>query len=406
MSRYRSRQVLGPIGTIYRDTNYVGAAGPWTHRMTQIDESMIDHVTKDFKKRLSRGEVINNSCHRQKTSIYRESGGVYYAVRTSNPSLYNKHSGDGCLTAMTRASLGGLPALLTVSLPTNDIAQSARAAALAAIDKAPYAMAEDIATIRETYKFLRKPWQSIDELATHYWRARQSLRFVAKRGTTLSRTPQAIASLWLEYRFAFMPLVRSVVNVFASLEARSRNYDTVHTAHGTAEIEKSNSDKTIPSSGLVFRRSTKVKRSVRAVVQYRVQPPLREWQYKYGLRFKDIPELMWDLFPLSFMYDRVFDVGTAVRGLTNFVDPSISVLGGTVSVKTDTEQNISFVSQTASGWTITVTPDTEYLFTEVYDRELWEPSVLNVIPPVLPGDLVKDLTSMADLGALILQRLK
>jgi hypothetical protein len=189
------------------------------------------------------------------------------------------------------------------------------------------------------------------------------------------------------------------------IDPSGRKYDTVHTAHGFAELEKSGSDHTVLSN-FTFHRNTKTKKSVRAVVQYRVQPPLREWQYKYGLRFKDVPELMWDLFPLSFMYDRVLNIGDAVRGLTNFVDPSIKVLGGTVSVTTETAQDISMVKQSASGWTVTISPDTEYLFTESYVRAVWQPSVLNVVPPVLPGGLVKDLTSMADLGALILQRLK
>jgi hypothetical protein len=405
MNRTRTTQALGPIGTMTHTSNYSPIGGPWSHRLTQVDSTMSDVVTKDFKKRIASGEVINNPCSNSKTSIFRETGGTYNATRISNPALYSRVSGSGCLTAAYRQALSG-PAMLTVNLPVNDLAQAAQASALASIDKAPYAIAEDIATIREAYRFAVRPWASIEELALHYARARKSLRFVAKHGSTLRRTPQSLASLWLEYRFAFMPMVRSVVNVFASLaDATGRKYDTIHTAHGTSELEKSSSDSTVLSN-FTFNRGVKKKQTVRAVVQYRVQPPLREWQYKYGLRFKDVPELMWDLFPLSFMYDRIWNIGDAVRGLTNFSDPSVNILGGTVSVTTETQQDISMVKQTASGWTVIISPDTEYLITESYVRSIWQPSVLNVVPPVLPGGLVKDLTSMADLGALILQRLK
>lgn len=405
MQRSRTRQELGPFGTHVHVSSGTSNLGSHTHRLTQTDYSMTDVVVKDFRKRLSKGEVINNPCTKLKTSVYRSGGGTYHTVKDSNPAVWGNISGSGSLTAFIRAKVLNAP-LLSVNLPVNDAEQAAKASALASIDKAPYAMAEDIATIRETVKFIRRPWASIEDLAVHYFRARKSLRFVQKRGSTLSRTPKALTELWLEYRFAFSPLVQTITNAFVSLsETSSRRYDTVHTAHGTVELEKSNSDTYINGINH-FKRGVVTKKTVRAVVQYRVQPPLREWQYKYGLRAKDIPETMWDLFPLSFMYDRILNIGDAVRGLTNFLDPSIVILGGTVSRKTETVQDISYVKQVSPGWTVTISPDTDFFFTEEYVRGVWQPSVLNVVPPVLPGGLVKDLTSIADLAALLAQRLR
>jgi hypothetical protein len=374
--------------------------------MESTVETMTDHVVPDLLDRLRRGEVVNNPCTKVKSVIFRSGGGTYNATLKSNPAKYSIITGDGSLTHYQR-SLGFDPGLKSATLsPTlGDSQQMARSQALAAVDKAPYAVAEDIATIRETVRFLRKPFSGLDDLSSRFQKAVRGLSKIRKK--SFWTRANGVASIWLEYRFGFMPTVRSIDNVLNSLNRPTdKRYNRILTAHGTDERKTALQYDKAVSAPFTYERTVQLERVCRAVVQYRVSPPLREWQYKYGLRFKDVPELMWDLFPLSFMYDRVLNVGNAIRGLSNFLDPAIVILGGTQSVKTLTSQSIRLVSQSNASWNINITPDTDGYFTEAYDRSVWKPNVLNIVPPVVPGDLVKDLTSIADLSALVYQRLR
>lgn len=406
MNRHRTQSSKGPRGTM---TFLSSDGSPPTHErsmdMSTSSEIMDDVVSPGTMAAIKRGEVINQPLHKVKTTIYRSGGGSLYRRNISSGEIHTV-TGNGSYTDYVRQTDGNV-ALLTVptlnALNTSTQIDAVKSMALAAVDKAPYAVAEDIATIREAYRFFRHPFASLDDLSKRFYRARVGLSNIRK-GKKFNRA-KALAALWLEYRFALMPSARTICTILDSLNRPiDKRYNKVITAHGMNTLTGANSSASSFGSHRLFRTAS-AERTVRAVVQYRVSPPLREWQYKYGLRFKDVPELMWDLFPLSFMYDRIWNAGDAIRGLTNFLDPSVSILGGTTSVKLVLEQSISFQAWISSSYATTVVPDVDVYITDTYDRYVWSPSGLDVFPPVLPGGLIKDLKSIADLASLILQRL-
>jgi hypothetical protein len=405
-TRTRSLATLGFAGTQTHVKNHSLSSqlAPVTVRLLEQNESMTDVVVPNFRQRIANGEVINNPCTKTKTLRTFSGGGSYYGYYKADPSKYNIVSGPGSQTGFW-LQYWSCPRLTVSLTPVGDDIQQARVKAYASVDKAPYAIAEDLAEIRQTVKFLRHPFASLDGLSKRFKKARNALDKLPKRGFNPLRRTQNLSSLWLEYQFAFKPLSRSIVTIIDSLNRPKPKRDRIQTAHGQVETMKSNSDNFGAANH--FSRTCEVTRTVRATIQYRVQPPLREWQYKYGLRFKDIPELMWDLFPMSFMYDRIFDVGSAIRGLTNFIDPSISLLGGVVSTSTFTKQTRKVTGQTHPQWTVVISGDVETLETTSYSRVLFNPNdPFFLVPPVLPGGLVKDLSSMADLAALVIQRLR
>jgi hypothetical protein len=53
------------------------------------------------------------------------------------------------------------------------------------------------------------------------------------------------------------------------------------------------------------------------------------------------------------------------------------------------------------GWSTTLAPS-DYLSDEsfVYQREVWEPGILDVVPSLTPKKLVSDATKIADLLAI------
>lgn len=401
MIRNRSMSKPGPFGTHTHTSNAVVPAAPVTSRMEDWSQSMVDYVNQGAVLALAEGRIVNNPCDKVTSSTKRSGGGFYYAFQNANPVLYSQVTGSGSLTDFYRVRYG-CP-LLTVSLnDTASLEHRAMSQALAAIDKAPYAVAEDVATIRQTIEFLRSPLKTVFKLLKEFERDLfRSSRYRSAR-SDLAKA-RYFSSIWLEYRFAFSPTTRSVINVIDSLNRpNAKRYDRVQSARGYAESSKTSYDRVSPH--VTFERYAELKRSCTAVAHYHIKPPLSEWSYKYGLRFKDIPELMWDLFPFSFMIDRFIDVGSGLRGLTNFLDPHVKILSGTVSWTSVSVQKISAISQSATGWTVNLIPDEDVFESTTYDRNVWHPTLVNVRPPVLPGGLVNTISNQADLAALLVQR--
>lgn len=405
--RTRSEAEYGPNGTIThtKTDGSIGQQTPVTVKMSEYTSVMSDYLTPGWPQPLKEDAVVNNPCSMTKSFVRRSGGGHYRAVRIGNPALWSEFAGDGSLTSFLRAKVV-IPLLTNGGLiPLSDQKQLTQIRALSSINKAPYAVTEDLATIRQTLKLLRHPFQTLNRVSRRFEIARKGLSAIRKKN--YYRT-NALASLWLEYRFAFQPAVRAASTILSSLEAGVRKNNPIETAHSSDTRESKGRDYYPSPTAINYHaeRSAKTSRTVRSVVQYRTQPPLQEWKRKYGLRISDVPELMWDLFPYSFMVDRLIDVGASVRAFTNFGDPSIVILGGTTSVTTIVEQTISVVKQVHPSYDVTIVPDTDSFRTETYVREVWKPSVLDLFPPFIPEDIVKNATSTADLAALILQRIR
>jgi hypothetical protein len=363
---------------------------------------MLDWSVPNFRRLMRSGAVVMNDCRLVNNTVKRSGGGVYHATR---PGRISDVSGSGSLTTFYTTLLGAS----TKPIPTinlTDLEWEAMNRALANVDKAPYSVAEDAATIRQTLNYLRNPVRSFYNLAKQFERDLKGLHSMYKRGNRRRPRLALISDLWLEHRFAFSPTVRSISNVISSLEGADRAHGSIKSAHGVATRPQAIARDEVLVSQFTFRRESTNTAECKATVLYTSASPLREWQYKYGLRAKDVPELMWDLFPYSFMIDRVVDIGSAIRGFTNLIDPSVKILSGCVTLKQTTSASISCIKQVASGWTISISPDTDTYENFVYDRKKWTPTFANVIPPVLPGGLIRDATSIADLLSLGLQKLR
>jgi hypothetical protein len=371
-------------------------------------QASIDDVTgTDFKAARARGQVINNPCDNVKTTIVRQGGGKYNAYQLPAGTLRYFTTGAGSLTNFLQ-QLGYNPGLLDIPSEVDEnIITSARIKAMSNVDKAPYSVAEDIATIRETVRFVRNPLQALDELTQAFTRTRRVLTGVRRIDKKLRPgRVKALANLELTYRFAASPLVRSISTVLQGLmDGGNTDYTKIHRAHGYAGPVKDSVKGNVTATPFVYKRTASVTTEAWSTVYYSVSPPLREWQKKYGLRIKDVPELVWDLFPLSFMYDRVADIGGAIRGFTNLSDPNVTIIGGVSSSKSIKTQTISAIAQNSSAYDVVISPDTDSYRTESYSRAPWQPTVTDLIPPAMPSGLISDATKMADLAALIIQRL-
>jgi hypothetical protein len=141
---------------------------------------------------------------------------------------------------------------------------------------------------------------------------------------------------------------------------------------------------------------------IHASILYEVSNPLVDWKFKLGLRFKDLPTTGWELLPLSFMVDRLLDIRSFFAGAINILDPQVTFLAGSYSVKNLDQHTVSLTERQYSGWTHEITkPD--FIQFEIFhmERLLWNPQFFDTIPSFTPGGLVKDLTSILDLLAIL-----
>lgn len=396
-ARNRTRQ-QGPLSLSM--TKYVNGVPKETrtHVVSETTETMNDYVVDNFGKRVNSGDIINNPCSYVKHSVKVAPGGSSYVEQAGKTyEIY----GEGSLTEFQRYSVGCAWPLGKYPEPTAPtyLEDAAKLQALGNVDRSPYAFAEDIGEVRETLRFLRDPFGSLR-------RAAQSMDDAAAglmgRNKSLTRA-KAIADVWLEYRFAFSPLVRSVNDLMEALNDKIHRPER-RTARGREEWSQSDSGLGTSRTYYVWEGSAKVDLEHKAGILYEVSNPLNDWKFKYGLRFKDIPETAWALLPYSFMVDRVWNVSQSVRGLTSFLDPNVKFLAGWSTKKKTTTWQVSYLDYTyPTASVVTIVPDVRIETDFEYTRATWDPTISDFVPPLRLKDLVDSSTKLADLGALILQ---
>lgn len=401
MTRVRSR-ISGPTTGLVTQTQKTGGpvtTGPWT---TYVDsESMSDVVTDHYQRRIANGEIINNPVSYSRTHIHTDGMGVYHSIRKSDGWWYHQ-SGAVVYHWMNdyHTSLG-----VSQTIPEGDVTAAIdrlKQQAIANIAKSPWSFGEDVGEVRETLRYLKNPAASLAEVSKSFERkARNLYRRYGDR-------TRALSGAWASYRFAMLPLQRSLEDIVESSFKRNQK-------------EFASGSRLSARSKLTLNGSQSIKRdigyahfgeyrtdeiSLHCYILYETKNPLKGWQYKYGLRLRDMPTTGWQLVPYSFMVDRVANVSNCISGVVNLSDPSIRILTAGVVEKRDAKYSCIVLPDTNPLWTSTCTSDVHYKDTFSYTRSPWTPTVSDTIPRVDFSGLVKDATSVIDLLALTKLRLK
>lgn len=364
-------------------------------------EEMNDVVTPGFHAKIKAGEIINNSCEyvRYKSSA---GGGSYYAT---NGSVTYDNCGAGSVTMYCLSDLGsqtvGYPALPNVS---GSAEASAKLAAIADIDSTPYAFMEDVFEARETLAFLRKPLTGL-RAASKSW-VNEVYPGKAPKFNILKRQIKFESDAWLEYRFAVTPLVRSSMDALMAYHGpKKRQYERM-TSRGYGKHADS-SDDTEQNAFYTFLTKVREGAEVRAGIMYELKNPCSSTMFQLGLRPKDIPETLWAVMPYSFMVDRVVNISNVVRGATNLMDSDVKIVAGWYTTKSFAYKSYQAIEQWKTfGYSVSVTGDVYAREKFSYKRTPWSPGFVDLRPPIELSGLVKDLTSTADLAALIAGRFK
>lgn len=397
--------------------NYQGALSEVSVTALSMNSSMTDYVTPGYHKRIRDGEVINNPCdYVVETRENSKDKTFYHYYPTGYPDQWWKLK-SGNLTA--RFLTGPYtPALFDRNMapaPTFDVDSQAKSFALANVDSTPYEFGEDIGELRETINFLKNPVKSISDLTKVYKRRKNAIKRNPKFKERPDLEAKALADLWNTYSFAAAPLLRSILN---ACEAYDNRHDLKRpkrrSAHGFSKNKERLDVEHPMAPGIdyyVTFKKLQVKRvEAHAAIFYEVSNPLTDWQFALGLRLKDIPRTMWQLFPLSFMVDRLYNLSNAIAGAANLVLSSytVSILAASLTHRDQEEHTMSLI-EIGSALNTTVftlnTPDHVKWTKFTYKREIWSPELWDVFPPFTGKGLTNSITKTIDLIALTISRL-
>lgn len=379
---------------------------------------MTDIVTPKFHQRVRDGEVINNPCNRVVKSyeIFTGDASLLYYPSSSPSNWWRLES--GCITARLLANPSYQPYLFyknDAPAPTFDTEGQAKSFALARVDSTPYEFAEDVGELRETLQFLKNPLDSIASLAKVYKQRYRAIKRNPKFKENPAREAKALADLWNTYSFAFAPLVRSIMSACEAWNHRDRlKRPARRSSHGYSQNTERSSDvwTRAPEGAGIATYNKNCSRTVEthATIYYEVSNPLVNWQFALGLRLKDIPKTMWNLMPLSFMVDRMFNLSNAIAGISNLTLSSytVSILAASVTQRYTSKHTmtLSDLDWSTGAYTYIYSGSDYVQWTEFeYDRKIWVPKMTDAFPPVTGKGLVDSITKTADLIALILSRL-
>jgi hypothetical protein len=362
-------------------------------------ESINDVVTPGYRKIVAEGGIVNNPCEMVFYSLHDGGGNGFWHRHETSSNLDWWHSGN-ITEFFTDFCKFHIPPL---EYNLQSMIEDSRTLALSNIDNTPFAFGEDLGELKETIEFIKTPLKSIQHLF------RKIKRLALKRAKR-DRLPvvKAFANVYLEYRFALMPLLRSILQAIEAYQYTQPTLPERLTARGFAEVALDNLNATttsepIPGWFYSFDHSSSVEVKVSSSILYTVSNPMYDSiRYKLGLRIKDIPHTMWQLLPLSFMVDRLIDISSFIRAATNLADPAVKILAASTVVRVGSYKDWTFSDFKANGFTGTTAGNTCTENKFEFTRTVWQPTAFDLIPPVHPGRLVDEVSSIVDLIALII----
>jgi hypothetical protein len=445
--RSRSRETGAKVTTTIKGVNEATLLVTSVKPSSVQTETMIDFVTKDWAKlkrngfyppppdfakatRLSdasRRGVRDRQNSSLRSFIPPVNTLTYTSVRDEEPVDRIRFTVDPTSSWLTVAGCctQGLNGQWSALFPTHPLPVPVSHTVLTAVLKSAvlqrcadtdFAFGEDMLEVRQTLNFIRKPFGSL-------YRLLKSMRKTIDRKKALSgkRYAQETAAAWAEYRFAASPLVRSADDaIHASADYFHKKYAPgfVRVAESRESSARSTIDSTttgkFPYSGYTGVTWTVDRQSLRTVTNH-VTVGLKAFhtdsgslQSLIGLRGRDIPLTLWQVFPLSFMIDRIYDVSGWLQAASSFFSSNVSFSGGWVSVRSTSAYTRRYSGIRSAFPTFNYARPAcskPWLHEEFsYSRDIWVPTVSEARPPAMAGRLVNSLTHTADLSAILISQ--
>lgn len=410
-SRHRERETPETFGylvcTYTGSINRVDTYGPFNEDYEA--ETIDDVVTPNYHNLIAQGAIINNPCNYDYHIREKIGNG---SMQVDYPAAGWTMVGEGDVSA----HYAMVDAQWDAYVPKQTLYASeerAKQLALANIDSTPYAFGEDALELRETIRFLKSPLKSLFDLTTTMKKHKASIkRKDLKAGRITKMYADNLSDIWLQYRFAASPLIRSVADALDAYSSLPPSLPERLTARGKSKDDYLVTADNVPQGGvydpyLFFHLERGEMLDWHASILYTVSNPVYDWRYRLGFRVKDVPTTIWQVMPYSFMVDRVLDVTSFSKGVLNLADPNVKILAASSRRKYEIVQSYK-LSHMVNGGGVNRSGQGETHREKhySYDRTPWSPSIKDTVPQLTLRNLVDDATKIADLAALIYQRVK
>lgn len=258
-----------------------------------------------------------------------------------------------------------------------------------------------LAELREAIELIRHPLKEINKLITNY---RNSLDRVDK----LKSSIDGFANLWLTFIYGVKPIMSDIENAMkaystglrkqASYVVKRANVDSTDTLTKSESLVTNYSF--LPIAQTIH--SFKVTYHANVYYQCLLQADLSWMASRLGFSIKNIPAVVWERVPLSFVVDWVFRVSDWLKAITP--DPHFNYLNSGISMKTVIKQITEVTSVTHETREIDMSTfvPTRYTYNQESLRRVI-PTRTVYFPPVKSAAL--SLTKQISSLALIWQRL-
>lgn len=229
-----------------------------------------------------------------------------------------------------------------ISYPTQASKDLALAMAMSRIGESPFMGAVDLGELRETLRFMRKPFGGLWDVLRGYHR-KVNTNLVSKRrqiprkwvkGGIRFRKDEAkyradiAADTWLEFRYAASPLILSTVGLAETAATQvSDLVGTVHSARGANKVVSStedakNADWLYDGAGDIYiMRRTKVKWGTETKASYVIRYIYYPWMVdainlaRYGISPTQLPSTIYELTRLTYVADWLVNLGTWLKAM-------------------------------------------------------------------------------------------
>jgi len=302
----------------------------------------------------------------------------------------------------------------------------AQAKAFARFDSPTQSYGEPIAELDRTIALISEPLNETARLTSQYRRrvilvkdkAAFRLRFIDKTVKNWRRklrdwTRKKIARAWAVYSFGIAPLWRTIedgVDLLAEglKHTLGNAYNTVYgTQKYVGPLQTSDTPTTISPLTATLRRTRQIEVEVKAGIVSFIDD-IDRFSTKVGTRARDIPVTAWELFPLSFLIDRVVNVKQVIRSTLALTSLHVKDIHGFRVVRSRELKSYNYRNLAISGVNKVFSQSMRPYFidTLTVSRETWKPSVVSPVAPKIGSGLLSTAHKTLDLLSVIQLNLK
>jgi len=143
-----------------------------------------------------------------------------------------------------------------------------------------------------------------------------------------------VGDLWLQYRYGFMPLVLTIQDVIEQLVVKLHKGFRVKQYRAGTHLSVTRTSGTLDQNfcaELMLRSQRSIETSIQGFATLTTKHNTWSLERILGTRWQDIPATLYELTPLSFVWDWVWNIGQWIQSIVP--DPSVTYLANTVSIK-------------------------------------------------------------------------